>query len=431
MADDTTDPGATGPTAEPVIATGPSTGPATAPTSTPAPAPGPAPVWSNWSGRLQVFDAELHHTRSEADAAAVAGAAAGAGRRVRVSGAGHSHMPLVPADGIIVDLSGLSGVISTDEAAQRAWVWAGTPIHALGRPLHDAGLALANQGDIDRQAIAGAVATGTHGTGQGLANLSSAVVGARVALASGDLVDVDATSQPDLFEVIRLNLGAIGIVTRLQLQLRPAYRLVEQGFVAPLDEVMARFDQLATSHRHAELFWYPARDRAVVKLIDETTDEPQYPLGAEGSRRAWNYEVLPSHRDWRHTEMEYSVPADAGPACLAEVRTMLGRQFPELIWPLEYRTLAADDVWLSSAYQRPTVTISLHLPVGDDERPMFAAAEAIFRAYDGRPHWAKVNYLDGPALAATHPRWEAWWSTRDRYDPDGTFLNDYLRSIRP
>lgn len=389
-------------------------------------------VWTNWSGKLRAPDgATLHHVRSEADAAALAAAATAAGRRLRVAGAGHSHMPLVPTDGVIAELSGLSGVISTDPATGRAWVWAGTPIHALGRPLHDAGLALANQGDIDRQAIGGATATGTHGTGRTLRNLSSAVVGARLALASGELVDTSATERPELFQAVRLNLGALGIVTRLQLQLRPAYRLRERGFVAPLGEVVDQLDELADAHRHAELFWYPTRDRAVVKVIDETDDGPEYPLGPEGRRCAWNYEVLPSHRDWLHSEIEYSVPAEAGPACFAAIRALLARDFPTMGWPVEYRTLAADDVWLSTAYQRPTVTISLHLPAGDDDGPLFRAAEGVFRSHDGRPHWAKVHYLDGPTLASIHPAWDRWWAVRDDADPAGTFLNDFLAGVRP
>ena len=168
-----------------------------------------------------------------------------------------------------------------------------------------------------------------------------------------------------------------------------------------------------------------------MKIIDETDDEPEYPLAPEGRRVGWNYEVLPSHRTWPHTEMEYSVPLERGPECLAVIRELLAAEFPEMEWPVEYRSLAADDVWLSTAYERPTATISLHLPVEDDERPLYTAAERIFRSFDGRPHWGKVNYLTGADHAAIHARWADWWAVRDRIDPAGTFLNDTLTSIRP
>ncbi len=129
--------------------------------------------------------------------------------------------------------------------------------------------------------------------------------------------------------------------------------------------------------------------------------------------------------------MEYSVPAEDGPACMHEIRALIRKQFPDLKWPVEYRTLAADDVWLSTAYERPTVTISVHQDVAVDDEPYFRACEEIFDAYAGRPHWGKVNYLDGATLAERHPRWSEWWKARDAIDPNGAFLNDYLRSVRP
>ena len=389
------------------------------------------PLWSNWSGRQRARPTAIHFVRSETDAQALVRDAAASGTSIRVAGAGHSHAPLVINDGIIVDASGLAGVIGTDGAAQRAWVWAGTPIHTLGRPLHDAGLALNNQGDIDRQAIAGAVATGTHGSGQTLQNLSAAVTGARLVLASGELVDCAADENPELWRVARLNLGAVGIVTRIELQLREAYKLAERGWSESYEALQPKLDELINATRHFEFFWYPHNDTAIAKAIEETDAEPIYPLAEEGARCAWNYEVLPNHRPHRHTEMEYSIPAESGPACLAAIRDLIRSDFPELQWPVEYRTVAADDVWLSMAYQRPTVTVSVHQDINEDDEPYFRACEAIFLSFDGRPHWGKVNYLDGAQLAACHPRWHDWWTVRDQADPDQLFLNDYLRAIRP
>jgi FAD/FMN-containing dehydrogenase len=389
------------------------------------------PSWRNWSGRQRAKPAAVHFARSETDVAALLREADRRGDTVRAAGAGHSHAPLVPTSGIVVDTSGLAGVISTDRDRRRAWVWSGTRIHALGRPLHDAGLALANQGDIDRQAIAGATATGTHGTGRTLGNLSTAVVGAQVALASGDIVSCDASRESALFAVVRQGLGAAGVVTRLELALRDAYRLQERSWSEPFDAILERTDPLSRESRHFEFFWYPHTDLAQAKAIDETQNPARYPLAPEGSRCAWSYEVLPNDRPHLHTEMEYSVAADDGPACLREIRALIRRDFPELRWPVEYRTLAADDVWLSTAYGRPTVTISVHQGIEEDEAPYFRACEAIFRTFAGRPHWGKVNYLARAELAAIHPRWDDWWAARDRFDPKGTMLNDYLRAIRP
>jgi FAD/FMN-containing dehydrogenase len=389
------------------------------------------PSWSNWSGKLQAQPDRLHFLRSEPDAQAVAREAANKSERIRVAGATHSHSPLVAHDGIIIDTSGLSGVIEVDREAMTAWVWAGTRIYALGRPLHETGLGLYNQGDIDQQAIAGATATGTHGTGIGLKNLSSAVVGACIAAPSGELIKCSAQQNPELWQACRLHLGALGIVTRLQLQLRPAYCLAESAWTGKLDDVLSEMETQAYQHRHHEFFWYPQTDQAQGKSIDETTQPPVYPLGTEGERSAWSYEVLPNHRPHKHTEMEYSVPLHRGPDCMAAIRNLLTNQFTDVRWPVEYRTLAADDVWLSTAYERDTVTISVHQDVNEDDEPYFRACEEIFLAHDGLPHWGKVNYLSGEQLSAGHARWSDWWRVRDEIDPNGTFLNDYLMNIRP
>lgn len=386
--------------------------------------------WTNWSGRHVAQPEALHFVRSEAHAAALAGAAGAAGTRLRAAGAGHSHAPLVPTPGTIVDTSGLAGLIAVDLASAQAWMYAGTPIHALGAALHDAGLALHNQGDIDRQTIGGATATGTHGTGATLANLSSAVTGARIAVASGELIDCDAHQHGDLWHAARIHLGALGIVTRLRVRLRKSFVLAEAAWHEPLDALLEAVPEHISAHRHFEFFWYPANDTAFAKTIDETTRNPVYPLEDEGSRVGWSHEVLPNHRARAHTEMEYSVPLEAGIECMRAIRSLIRADFPHVRWPVEYRTLAADEVWLSSARGRPTVTISVHEDVGNDERAYYGACEEVFLSFDGRPHWGKVHYLDGRQLERAHPDWTAWWEVRDRWDPGGVFLNPYLESLR-
>ena len=336
------------------------------------------PKWTNWSGKLSARPETLHFLRSEEDARALAQAADRSSATLRVAGATHSHAPLIGNNDTIVDASALAGVIDVDADARVATVWAGSRIFALGPSLGTAGLALHNQGDIDQQAIAGATATGTHGTGARLANLSSAVVGARLVLASGDIVDVDANNEPDLWQASRLHLGAFGIVTRLRLKLRESYRLAETAWTASLETVMADVDRLIADNRHFEFFWNPQTDEASAKAINETTEPPIYPIGEEGTRRAWSYEVLPNHRPHAHTEMEYSVPAEEGPACMAAIARLLTTKFTDVRWPVEYRTLAADDVWLSTAYERDTVTISVHQGIDEDDEPYFRACEEIF-----------------------------------------------------
>ena len=198
-----------------------------------------------------------------------------------------------------------------------------------------------------------------------------------------------------------------------------------------LDEVLERIDELTAATRHFEFFWMPGSERAACKALAETDEAPRYPLAKEGERLAWSYDVLANDRPDKHTEMEYSVPAQAGPRCVRELRDLIAREFPQLRWPLEYRTLAPDDVWLSTAYERPTVTISVHQGIDADDEPLFRACEEVFCSHDGRPHWGKVHYLDGGTLAAIHARWADWWRVRDQFDPDARFLNEFLDRIRP
>ncbi|MFP8881359.1 MAG: D-arabinono-1,4-lactone oxidase [Myxococcota bacterium] len=384
-------------------------------------------VWTNWSGKLVATPLEIAEPHSEGDVVEIVRRSSGS--KIRCVGAGHSHAPLVVTDGIVLDTSALVGVMEIDLQRREALIGAGARISSIGEPLRKAGLALKNQGDIDRQSIAGAVCTGTHGTGPSLQNLSASVVGVRVVLADGSTLDCGPDCEPELFEVARLSLGAVGVVTRVRLSLRDPYKLEEKMWLEDLDAVLDRIDELSAATRHFEFFWMPGMPRAACKSLAETDAEPRYPLAAEGSRLAWSYDVLANERNDKHSEMEYSVPAEHGPECLRALRDLIATEFPDLAWPLEFRTLAADSVWLSSAYRRPTVTISVHQGVGLDDEPLFRCCEEVFLRYHGRPHWGKVHYLGGGRLAAIHERWSDWWRVRDHYDPQRRFVNRYLEGL--
>ena len=387
--------------------------------------------WSNWSGRVTAEPAEVARVRDEAEVTALVRRAAQRGVSLRCQGAAHSHAPLVATRGIVLDTAELTGVVEVDAASRRARIRAGTRIAALGAPLRARGVALHNQGDIDRQAIAGAVATGTHGTGRTLPNLSATVVGARLVLSDGEIAECDASREPELFELARLSLGAVGVVSELCLSVRDAYKLEERMWLEPLDDVLDRSDALARGTRHFEFFWMPGSRRAACKTLAETDAEPIHPLAAEGSRLSWSDEVLANDRPVKHSEMEYALEAAQGPPCFRALRERIAADFPELRWPLEYRTVAADGLWISPATGRETVTISVHQGIDAPDEPLFRACEEIFREHGGRPHWGKVHYQGGGELAALHPRWRDWWRVRDRYDPDGRFLSPYLESLRP
>ena len=390
------------------------------------------PHWQNWSGKQRSKVDAIHFARSVDDIAAVVTQLSETpGKRLRVAGAGHSHAPLVVGADQVLDISGLSGVIATDAAHQRAKIWGGTPIYMLGRTLHDQGLALRNQGDIDRQFLAGACATGTHGSGRQLQNLSASIESMTLVDGAGQSRICSKATLGDDFEALKVGLGAFGVVTEIELNLRPAFKLREQSNALRGAEVLENLETLSASGARFEFFWQPRKDTALVKTLQETSDPPVYPIGEEGERCGWNFEVLPNHRPHLHTEMEYSVAAEDGPKCFAEIRDLLLHRFTDVQWPVEYRTLARDDGWLSNAFERETVTISVHEDVRNDERAYYQACEAVFKKYQGRPHWGKVHYGQGADFMAQYPRWLDWWRLRDTFDPAGCFLNDFLTSVRP
>lgn len=385
--------------------------------------------WQNWSGRQTANPAEVARPVSEDDLVAAVGLAAERGVPLRAVGASHSHSRVAVTDGVLVETDHWQGLVSVDSENRRATIRSGTRIFQLGPLLFEHGLALRNQGDIDKQSIAGATATGTHGTGPTLQNFSAAVVDVRLVGANGTLLDLSPADP--LFAAARQGLGAFGLISEVTLGLRDAYRLHERLWSEAPDDVFARIDELIAATRHFEFFWVPEKDVCACKSLDETEAPPDPMEDNKLERIGWSHEIISSIRDDRHTEMEYSLPAEAGPACFGEIRRLIQSEFTDLEWPVEYRTLAPDDGWISTTAGQPTVTISVHQDIALDDRPLFQACEQVFLDFGGRPHWGKVHYRSGDDLAALYPRWTQWWDLRDVVDPEGVFLTPYLESLRP
>ncbi len=382
--------------------------------------------WSNWSGSVTCTPREVARPGSEAELAALV---ARAEPPLRVVGSGHSFQPLCATPGTLISLDALAGIESVDPERRLARVRAGSKLHDLGAPLRAHGLAMQNLGDVDVQALGGALATGTHGTGRELGNLSSRVEALRLVTASGETVEWRGDREPEALRAGRVSLGALGVVVAATLRLVPAYRLHERVARMPLEEVLADLDERIARHRHFEFFYFPRHDFAEVKSLDVTEAEPDALPEVKGERIGWSADVLPSVREDRFNEMEYAVPAEAGPACFEAARERLRTRHPDVVWPIEYRSLAADDAMLSHAHGRETVTISIHRDAARPFREVFADVEAVFQDHDGRPHWGKVHTRRAEELAKLYPDWERFHALRRRLDPEGRFLNDHLREL--
>ncbi|WP_198343188.1 D-arabinono-1,4-lactone oxidase [Oleiphilus messinensis] len=384
-------------------------------------------------------------------------------RPVRVVGAGHSFSPLVPTDNIILNMACFRGLVSVDHGRQIVTVKAGTPLSQLTTWLFEHGLALHNQGDIDTQTIAGAVSTGTHGTGITLGCLSEAVVGLRLVTAQGDILNCSEIENSALFRAAKVSLGSLGIFTELRLQVVPAYRLKEHVQLVPLSDLIEQIDSLKTQHRHVEFFAFPFADIAILKTLDFSSDaitaledkslseNAILRMACEASRWmpklnpriqklvgrfvkdeqrvGYAHQIFPSPRNVRFNEMEYQVAAVDGPSCLEQIiQIMQSRKF-NVFFPIEYRYVAGDQTPLSPFYGGDKASISVHQYYKQDYHPLFAAIEPIFHRYKGRPHWGKLHSLDSTQLRARYPEWDTFMSFRNLMDPDCRLLNPYSKRL--
>jgi FAD/FMN-containing dehydrogenase len=396
-------------------------------------------TWTNWAGNVRATPRIVLRPGTMAELRAAVVEAARRGETVRVAGAGHSFAPLCATDGTLLDLSRLAGVERVDATTGEATLWAGTRIAVLGEPLLARGRALANQGDIDRQAIAGAVSTGTHGTGRKHGSFSAAVRAVELMRPDGELATID-TTEPVRLRAASLSLGLLGVLTRVTLATVPAYKLREQTQVLPFDDCLDGFLWEETSRRNAEFWWLPAHDRCVLKTFVETEENPfrvEAPEALPGTIERylkpdavdWSWRIYPSTRTFPFVEMEYTLPLAKGPAAMREVRRLMQTRHPDCTWAVEYRTQPGEQSLLSPTRGRESVTISLHQAMDLPYEPLFRDAEAVLRAHDGRPHWGKLHFLSSDELARLYPGLPAFRSLRAELDPQAVFTNDYLARL--
>lgn len=397
-------------------------------------------MWQNWSGNVRASPRQLVSAKSETDLQQLVDSARKNNSFIRVVGSGHSFVPLCKTNDVLLNLDGLAGILSVDARTAQATVAAGSKLSSLGKPLLAAGLAMENQGDIDKQTLAGVIATGTHGTGPSFGSLSTQVVGLRLLNGCAEVVDCSETSEPNLFKAAQVSLGALGIITRVTLQLLPAYRLHERCWTLPYEACIEQLGSLVSNNQHFEFFWLPQNDTCAVKTLNPTelkslppappTKVPQAATQyVQAERLDWSHRIFPSDRDRRFNEQEFAVAAENGQACLQELRELMQTKHKDVRWPLEYRTVAADDIPLSPFFKRDSVTISVHQAADQPYQAFFEDTEAVFRNYQGRPHWGKIHNHGSADLEKLYPAWESFHEMRKSSDPTGRFLNAYLRQL--
>ena len=389
-------------------------------------------AWRNWSGSVECTPAEFRCPRSEEEVAAIVRDAASERRTVRALGAGHSSSSLVVTPDVLVSMMDLTGLVGHEATRREATIRAGTRLADAGDLLAKVGLAFHNLGDIDRQSVAGAFSTGTHGSGQRLRNLPSLLVGGRIVTGDGSIRDFSIERDPDLTAAIRVSLGALGILTELRLRLEPAYELRRQEWCTTFDECLEHLPELIARNRAMDFYWYPRSDEVKIRTLNIPGEGmTSLPFARKREDKTdWSHRIIAQKRELRFEEMEYALPAEHGTTCMKEVRDRILRHHRQNVgWRVLYRTVAADDAWLSPAYGRDTVTISLHQNASLPFHAYFADIEPIFRACAGRPHWGKKHSLTAESLRPLYPGWEQFQQIRKDLDPRGVFFSPAMRVL--
>jgi L-gulonolactone oxidase len=425
--------------------------------------------WANWAGDQRCRPARVAAARTREELAEAIGAAAAAGQKVSVAGSGHSFTEAAITDGTMVHIGALRGVVDADRESGLVRVAGGTVLADLNEEVASLGLALENLGDIDAQTVAGAISTGTHGTGATYGNISARVEAVELVLGDGSVRELTAAAEPELLRAARVGVGALGAISAVTLRCFPAFTLERVDSPHPREEVLDRFEELADRNDHFELFTFPYSDRALV-LERNRVDAPPRPRGraaaflndtvlenwtlealaatgkaipaaiprlsrlagwfaAGGSTVDHSHRVFVNERRVRFTEMEYAVPREHGPTAVRRViEWVRANRFP-VFFPIEIRVTAADDADLSAAHQRDAAYIAVHQYRGMEWRPYFEAVESIMDDYAGRPHWGKRHFQTAATLAPRYPEWEAFQRARDELDPARIFTNAYAARV--
>ncbi|MEU9590662.1 D-arabinono-1,4-lactone oxidase [Streptomyces sp. NPDC048193] len=426
-------------------------------------------TWRNWGGTVVARPAREVAPASVDELAEAVRRAAEDGLPVKAVGTGHSFTSIAATDGVLIRPHLLTGIRRVDRDAMTVTVEAGTPLKRLNVALAREGLSLTNMGDIMEQTVSGAISTGTHGTGRDSASIAAQIKGLELVTADGSVLTCSEKENPEVLAAARIGLGALGVVTAITFAVEPVFLLTAREEPMPFERVLADFDQLWAENEHFEFYWFPHTGSTNTKRNNRSAG-PAQPVGrlqswfddeflsngvfqaanwvgravpatvpaiARVSSRALSartytdipYQVFTSPRRVRFVEMEYAVPREAVVETLRELKAMVDRSGLRISFPVEVRTAPADDITLSTASGRESAYIAVHMFRGTPYQAYFTAAERIFTAHEGRPHWGKIHTRDAEYLAGVYPRFGEFTALRDRLDPDRRFRNDYLRRV--
>jgi len=405
----------------------------------------------NWAGNIDFGTTRVSRPESVDELRRIVASS----ERVRAIGAGHSFSGVLATAGGLVRLDGLPPAVDIDTEAGTATVSTGMRYADVAAELHRAGYALANLASLPDISVAGACATGTHGSGDTQRSLAAAVVGLQLVGPEGDLTELRRDVDHDTFAGSVVALGALGVATQVTLEIEPSFEVAQSVRVAvPVEEVQGRIDDVFGAAYSVSVFTKWADDATI--WLKRRTDQPvvdldlgtpaQGPLnpvpGGDPARCTaqlgvagpW-HERLPHIRSGTAPEVgdelqsEYFLPRSAAPAAFAALRELGGLLGP-VLHVAEVRTVRGDDLWLSPAYERDSVTFHFTW-IKDTARvlPVISAVEERLASLGARPHWAKLMAMTGAEIRAGYRRALDFQELMSKSDPDGKFGNDFVDEL--
>ena len=425
--------------------------------------------WTNWSESYTAYPGEMHLPETIDDVCNIVKRHVKEKRTIRVTGAAHSFSPVAMPEQSALSLDRLRGLIAVDKEQQTATFYAGTYLHEVGPLLEEHGLALINMGDIQEQSLAGAISTGTHGTGVTLGSFSSMVTMWGFVNGLGEYIEHDRTND-ELSEALHVSLGLLGILVKVTIQVIPLYSLTYTSERKDLQEELLQFQTTIRENRHAEWFYFPGstqiqlkkmnmvapqrqsqvakrRDELKVQLLENNVFslasrlvkvQPRLGLAVsklsskligEGDRTGISYEIYPSPRAVKFVETEYAIPLRYFEDCLAEIHAMFERGKFNVHFPIECRTTAGEAGFLSPTQGEESAFLAFHMYKGMDESAYFDWVHKTMERYGGRPHWGKVNRYNAGNIAQFYPNVDRFNQLRKQHDPHNVFMTSYFRKI--
>ncbi|TDL99440.1 MAG: FAD-dependent oxidoreductase [Flavobacteriaceae bacterium] len=418
------------------------------------------PKWKNWSELHKANPKVIAAPKDEAELVKLMKEA----KTVRFAGTSHSFMPLIPNDDTIISLDNFKGVLSVDKEKVQARVGAGTKLFFLSSELDKHGQALASIPDINTQSFAGAMSTGTHGTGKKWQAMHAYVKAIKIVAPTGVVYECSETQNPDIFQAAKVSVGTLGAITEVTLQNRPAYNVHKTVKVQELDWVWKNAQNSFETAEHFEIYYIPHTNLVALLTSEIHEGEVQDRPNSEDENALKDLKMLRDYFSWspwlrkklastmgkpddviedfkdksfkslaqprvtKFNESEYHIPKENAFACFKEVVELID-SMPGTYYPVELRNIKQDDAWLSPFYMKDCYSIAVHADNTEEYQYLLDDFGKIFRKHGGRPHWGKLNDFTKEDFAAAYPKWNDFLAVRQKLDPEGKLLNEYTRKI--